>query len=213
VQPFLNPCLTDTELEQAKSFVTQKPGRSPLRLLFVGALDSNKGVLRALEVVRLVRASGVDAKLEVVGDGIERTVLERKIVESGLNESVTLHGWLPRTALGEIYTRNHLFLLTSQSEGWPKVLSEAMAYGVVPIASAISCIPDYLNRFQVGRTLTWSNLPAFARAAVDYAHAPTAWQSESARAMAAARHFTYSHYLHQVRALLNLPTVPGAPTH
>jgi glycosyltransferase involved in cell wall biosynthesis len=209
VRPFLNPCLTDAELEEAKVLAARKPAMYPLRLLFVGTLDSNKGVLRTLEIVRLVRSCGVDAQLEVVGDGPERPALERKIVELGMAAAVTLHGWLPRTVLGEIYARNHLYLMTSQTEGWPKVLSEAMAYGVVPIASAISCIPDYLKKFQVGRTVPWSDLPAFAEAALAYARAPGNWQAESARAMTAAAEFTYSSYLNEVRALLNLPTDAG----
>ena len=207
IRPFFNPCLDDSELAQAGRLAAQKPPVNPIGIVFVGNLNPNKGVLRALEIVRLVRSSGVEVKFEVVGDGIERPALERKIAEFGMTEAVTLHGWLPRTALGVIYARNHLFLMTSQTEGWPKVLSEAMAYGVVPIASAISCIPDYLNRFQVGRTVPWSDLPAFAQAAMDYVRASNAWQAESSRALIAAAHFTYSNYLNQVRALLNLPTV------
>ena len=207
VRPFFNPCLDDSELAHAVQLAAQKPPMDSLGIVFVGNLNPNKGVLRALEIVRLVRAAGVNATLEVVGDGMERPALESKINEWEMSQLVSLHGWLPRTALGEIYARNHLFLMTSQSEGWPKVLSEAMAYGVVPIASAISCIPDYLKEFQVGRTVPWSDLPAFAQAAVDYARAPEGWQAESSRALAAARHFTYSNYLNQVRGLLNLPTV------
>lgn len=211
IRPFFNPCLDDSELAQAGRLAAQKAPLNPLGIVFVGNLNPNKGVLRAFEIVRLVCAAGIDAKLEVVGDGIERLALERKIAEFGMSAAVTLHGWLPRTVLGEIYARNHLFLMTSQTEGWPKVLSEAMAYGVVPLASAISCIPDYLKEFQVGRTLPWSDLPAFAQAAMDYARTPDKWQAESSRALAAARYFTYSHYLTQVSALLNLP--PDAPTH
>ncbi len=213
VRPFLNPCLDDAELTQARLLTARKPALNPLRLLFVGTLDPNKGVLRALEIVRLVRAHGADVRFEVVGNGVERLALEREIAEWGMAEAVTLHGWLPRTALGEIYARNHLILLTSESEGWPKVLSEAMAYGVVPVASAISCIPDYLTKFHVGRAVPWSDLPAFAQAALAYARAPGTWQTESSRAMAAAGQFSYSNYLNQVRELLNLPPSTDAPAH
>ena len=204
VRPFFNPCLDDTELAQAGRLAVQKPPVKPLGIVFVGNLNPNKGVLRALEIVRLIRSSGVDAKLEVVGDGAERPLLEQKIAESGMTDAVTLHGWLPRTALGEIYARNHLFLMTSRTEGWPKVLSEAMAYGVVPIASAISCIPDYLGKFRTGQTMAWDDLPAFAEAAMSYYRTPSRWRQESARAVAVAKQFSYSNYLKQVRALLGL---------
>lgn len=206
VRPFLNPCLTEAELLEAEGWAARKPALRPLRLLFVGTLDSNKGALRALEVVRLVRASCGQAHFEVVGDGVERPALERKIVELEMADAVTVHGWLPRTALGEIYARSHLLLMTSQSEGWPKVLSEAMAYGVVPLASAISCIPHYLKELHVGRTVPWTDVSGFARAAIEYVRGPNVWRAESSRALAAARRFTYTNYLNQVRALLKLPT-------
>lgn len=204
IRPFFNPCLDDSELAQAGRLAAQKPAVDPLGIVFVGNLNPNKGVLRAVEIVRLLRASGVVVKFEVVGDGMERPALERKIIEYGMTGTVTLHGWLPRTALGEIYARNHLFLMTSQTEGWPKVLSEAMAYGVVPIASAISCIPDYLQKFQVGRTVPWLDLPAFAEAALKYYRTPDTWRRESARAMAVAEQFSYANYLMQVKSLFGL---------
>jgi glycosyltransferase involved in cell wall biosynthesis len=204
IRSFLNPCLTELELEEGRTLAAQKASLNPLRLLFVGSLGPNKGVLRALDIVRLVRSSGVDARFEVVGDGIERPALERKIIEYGMTGTVSLHGWLPRTALGEIYARNHLILMTSQTEGWPKVLSEAMAYGVVPVASAISCIPDYLESFKVGRTVAWNSLERFAGAVLDYSRAPGQWEQESRLAMEAAPRFSYSRYLQEVSKLLGL---------
>jgi glycosyltransferase involved in cell wall biosynthesis len=140
----------------------------------------------------------------VVGDGPERAELERRIREWGLSEGTRLHGWLPRTALGDVYARNHCILMTSRSEGWPKVLSEAMAYGVVPVASAISCVSDWLQRFGTGRTARWDVPQEFATAILAYARTPQLWSQESARALEAARHFSYSTYLAAVQNLLRL---------
>ena len=41
----------------------------------------------------------------------------------------------------------YLMLFPSESEGWPKVLSEGKAYGVVPVTSDVSSIPQYLREF------------------------------------------------------------------
>jgi glycosyltransferase involved in cell wall biosynthesis len=204
VHSFYNPCLTDSELAEARQLAKRKPPLEPLHLLFVGALNSNKGVLRALETVRLVQSAGVRVRFEVVGDGPERAELERRIREWGLSEGTRLHGWLPRTALGDVYARNHCILMTSRSEGWPKVLSEAMAYGVVPVASAISCVSDWLQRFGTGRTARWDVPQEFATAILAYARTPQLWSQESARALEAARHFSYSTYLAAVQNLLRL---------
>ena len=38
------------------------------------------------------------------------------------------------------YQSNHFLILPSKSEGWPKVVAEAMFWGCVPIASPVSCV-------------------------------------------------------------------------
>ena len=43
------------------------------------------------------------------------------------------------------YASSHVLVLTSESEGFPKVISEAMAYGCVPIVTRVGAIPEALN--------------------------------------------------------------------
>jgi glycosyltransferase involved in cell wall biosynthesis len=44
-----------------------------------------------------------------------------------------------------MYARAHVLVLTSESEGFPKVIAEAMAFGCIPIATAVGAIPEMLN--------------------------------------------------------------------
>ena len=43
------------------------------------------------------------------------------------------------------YASSHVLVLTSESEGFPKVIAEAMAYGCVPIVTGVGAIPEVLN--------------------------------------------------------------------
>lgn len=43
------------------------------------------------------------------------------------------------------YASSQVLVLTSESEGFPKVISEAMAYGCVPIVTRVGSIPEVLN--------------------------------------------------------------------
>ncbi len=43
------------------------------------------------------------------------------------------------------YAYSHVLVLTSESEGFPKVISEAMAFGCVPVVTAVGAIPEVLN--------------------------------------------------------------------
>jgi len=47
--------------------------------------------------------------------------------------------------LKEVYKASHFLILASQSEGWPKAVAEAMFFGCIPVATAVSCVPWMLG--------------------------------------------------------------------
>jgi glycosyltransferase involved in cell wall biosynthesis len=205
VHPFFNPCLTDEELASARQVAAGKVLSQPIRLLLVGRLEAAKGVGCALQILAAVRARGIAGVLDLVGDGPERPSFERMASELGVDADVRFHGWLPRPALAPLYAQAHLMLFPTSSEGWPKVLSEAMAYGVVPVAGAVSSIPQYLGDFHTGRSFPPHDLAAFADAICWYAAHPDRWKEEAENGARAASAFTYSSYLAAVARLLELP--------
>jgi glycosyltransferase involved in cell wall biosynthesis len=205
VHPFLNPCLTEMELEEGRCAAAQKTLGDSVNLLFVGRLENEKGAGHAIRVLERLRARAIDAKLDLVGDGPERGTFEALARQLGADDIIRFHGWLKRTVLGTLFSQAHFLLLpTVASEGWPKVLSEAMAYGAVPLAGRVSCISQYLERFRSGRAIPADDEQAFVEAIATYAATPTAWQEESMRAVEAAALFTYSRHVENVRALLDL---------
>ncbi len=211
VASFINPCLTDSEIGEAERKCAGKLLTSPLRCILVGRVETEKGVGRALEILARLKAAGCDATLDIVGDGPGRAEFEEQAHDLGVSCSTTFHGWLPRTALSPLFTRAHVTVFPSETEGWPKVLSEGMAYGVVPVASRVSCIPQYLEKFGTGRTFDAHDVNGFVGAIAWYVEHPSAWKEESQRAVVAARLFSYSRFLEAVRALLEVPAGRTAP--
>ena len=208
IHPFLNPCLTNAELTEARELGTEKQLKEPVQILFVGRLEKAKGVQRSLNIVERLVREGIQVSLDLVGDGPQRAQFEQATAKLGISEFVKFHGWLPRTVLPTLYESAHFLLLpTSSSEGWPKVLGEAMAYGVVPVSTNVSSIPQYLRRFETGRTFEPQDLEGFVGAFRWYAAHPEIWKEESLRGMKAAVGFTYDAYVTQVRALMNLPSI------
>jgi glycosyltransferase involved in cell wall biosynthesis len=203
VHSFYNPCLTDSERVAGREVALSKTLGSPVRLLFVGRLERAKGVERALHVVAQLIAGGTPVVLDLIGDGPARPEFEALIRDLGIDDHVRLHGWIPRPELAPFYGAAHIFLLPStSSEGWPKVLGEAMAYGAVPVASDISSIPGNLKYFECGRACPAEDVAAYVKAILEYVHSPQQWALESRRAAAAAEHFTYTSYLSAVKTLL-----------
>jgi glycosyltransferase involved in cell wall biosynthesis len=134
----------------------------------------------------------------------ERGQFESQAAAVGLQDEVRFCGWLPRQALASYYARAHLRRDYSSSEGWPKVLSEGMAYGVVPMTSDVSSIPQLLASFRAGRAVDAKDREGFVAAIVEYVRNPDLWKTESRNAAAAAGSFTYEAYLSAVRDLLDL---------
>jgi glycosyltransferase involved in cell wall biosynthesis len=206
VHSFLNPCLTDEEVDDGRAVAAAKRLAAPVRLLFVGRLDRDKGVDDILAAAARLVQAGVPFELDLVGDGPR--IEEYRRTAAALAAPVRIHGWMPRAAIGRLYAEAHLFLLPSASEGWPKVISEAMAYGVVPIASHVSSIPGILAAFATGTTIAPGDPEALARAIRSYVDDGERWQRESRHAAASAPRFSYANYLQRVKQLLHLPASP-----
>lgn len=204
IHAFLNPCLTRQELQEGQVAAEEKQMGEPLRLLYVGRIEKAKGVERALTILQRLSGKGIDARLDLVGDGPERAELERVAATLGVTDEVAFHGWQPRHLLDQYYASAHIFLLPSNSEGWPKVLSEAMAYGVVPLASPVSSIPYYLSTLKTGRAIDARDIDAYVETIMQYRAHPDQWQEEARAGAQAAASFSYGAYLTAVQRLLGV---------
>lgn len=204
VVSFPNPCFTREEWHRAGIEVGRKALCPPVQLLFVGALTANKGADVAVGTLASLRERGVGARLVVAGDGVERPALERLARERGLEEEVVFLGFMPRSALAEHYRRAHFVVLPSRSEGWPKVLSEGMAHGAVPIASAVSSIPQVLAEAGCGVAVRSFDPRDYADAILGYLRDPEPWKREAIAGCTYAERFTYEAHVKRVRALLEL---------
>jgi glycosyltransferase involved in cell wall biosynthesis len=151
---------------------------------------------------------GIDATLDVAGEGPEGSQLRQLIAELGLSSRVRLHGWLTPSQMCAHYERAHFALLPSRSEGWPKVLSEAMAYGAVPVAGAVSCIPEVLAHTGTGVACPPNEVGSFADAIEDLLHDPARWAAYRRSGHASAALFTYEAYVDQVRRMLGQAPKP-----
>ncbi|MCB0018307.1 MAG: glycosyltransferase family 4 protein [Anaerolineales bacterium] len=200
IHSFLNPSLTLEEYGEAKEAARRKELALPLQLIFVGRVETAKGIGRALEIVAELEC---EACLHVIGDGPEKSRFQAQAQALGIGDQVIFHGWVSREQISTYYEQAHFILLPSEaSEGWPKVLSEAMAYGAVPIASNISSIPQILGKFGVGKAIPPVFTNRFADAIRQYLADPTQWHAESQAGSEAAFHFTYRAYLEAVRELI-----------
>jgi len=100
-------------------------------ILGVGRLDSQKSFHILVEAFALLRKR-FPARLVLIGEGVERTRLERLALELGIGDDVLLPGFMenPFSAMRAA----SVFALSSMYEGFGNVIVEAMALGC-PVVS------------------------------------------------------------------------------
>ncbi len=150
----IKPFFTATYSDSDKIILPKKSFTAPFKMIFVGTLSEGKRPLYALKIVELLLQKGVDIRIDFYGEGSERQHLENFIQRQNLQNAAKLHGNQDELVVREAYKNSHFLNLSSKSEGWPKVVAEAMFWGVVPIASSVSCVPTMLNFGERGVLLT-----------------------------------------------------------
>jgi glycosyltransferase involved in cell wall biosynthesis len=111
-------------------------------ILTVGRLSTEKGHADLLAAVRLLLRDRPHfaIRLILVGDGIERSALERAAAAPDLASSVIFTGQCSN--VWPYYALADVFALPSLSEGSPNALLEAMAAGVPIVACKVGGVPE-----------------------------------------------------------------------
>lgn len=130
--PFFTSMMTGEQVHHAAQFAAGKQLHQPLRVLFSGRLAPEKRVSALVEALALADRAGLAFEAAFVGDGIERPRIEQQLRELHLTDKVQLVGAVPfDEGLRWNEWADCLVLPSKNSEGWPKVIAEAMCYGLV----------------------------------------------------------------------------------
>lgn len=118
------------------------PPLPPLRLIQVARLVPVKAQDLLLEALALLARQGVPVECRLVGDGPERSRLEKLISKWGLADQVSLLGARPEEEVARLYEESHVAVLSSKSEGTPMTVVEAMAKGRPVVAPHLTALPE-----------------------------------------------------------------------
>lgn len=122
-----------------------------------------KGFDRAIELIRLLVARGVDARFDIYGpDGGVQAALERQVKAAGLEKRICFHGPIERTRLASVAACNSFFLQLSRFEGLGMGVVEAMQLGLVPVTTPAGQIARYVDA-TTGVRVDEADLPAAAQ--------------------------------------------------
>ena len=166
------------------------PG-GPLRLVNIGRFSEQKGQVLLIEAMAKVHAAHPQVHLTLVGDGELRGELERTIAALGLQDAVTLTGWLDEAGVRRELAAAHALILPSFAEGLPMVVMEAMAAARPVIATYIAGIPELVRPGETGWLVPAGDIDALAEAVGEMAATPAetlAQMGQAGRARVLLRH-------------------------
>jgi glycosyltransferase involved in cell wall biosynthesis len=118
------------------------------RIGIVGRLVPVKRVDIFIQTIALLNHWGVECTGVVIGDGPQRTELEELSNRLGISQNIEFKGFVD-PALFEIRQVN-ILIMTSEHEGLPMTLLEALALKIPVVAHNVGGIPEVLDFGQSG---------------------------------------------------------------
>lgn len=133
------------------------------RVIAVGRLDYQKGFDRLIQAWEIVYKSGKynDWRLDIFGQGEWKEMLQGMIDERGLNSSAFINK--PTKNIGKEYAESAMLVMSSNYEGFPMVMIEAMACGLPVVAFDFKCGPkDIISDGENGLIIRNGDIEALA---------------------------------------------------
>lgn len=115
------------------------------RLCCTGTISFRKGQHIILEALTKLPATlRSEIRVDFIGDGAERSLLEQYAIDNGMSEQIRFLGSVPNA---EVYLRlaeSNIYILMSNNEGLPISIIEAMRVGLPIISTKVSGIPELI---------------------------------------------------------------------
>ncbi|MBN3583025.1 glycosyltransferase family 4 protein [Algoriphagus aestuarii] len=198
LKSFFTATYSVSEIEPCKPRLLTEP----IKMVFVGGLVPGKRPLISCKTLKLLRESGLDASLDLYGEGPERLIIENYIQENRLEEFIELKGNQSSQTIKEAFREAHFLIFTSESEGWPKVVAESMFWACLPITTAVSCVPEMVGWGERG-VLVSPNPEGVCKKIQHFLDEPEDYQRVTQNAMEWSRVYTLEKFEAEIEEVLN----------
>jgi glycosyltransferase involved in cell wall biosynthesis len=148
-------------------------------------IERYKGYDQLVAALPVILQSVPTARFLLVGNGPDRSRVEKLIAQAGVQEAVVFAGFVPDDELPEHYNLCDLFAMPSKAEGFGIVYLEALACGKPVLAGNKDGSRDALANGELGVLIDPDNIAEIANSIIqllqgDYPH-PLVYQPEQLR--------------------------------
>ncbi|OMP31327.1 hypothetical protein BKM32_08920 [Mangrovimonas sp. DI 80] len=130
--------------------------------LTIGRLHEIKGIDLILKALKELKEQGETFTYRVIGEGKEREVLERLIVDLGLEDQVVLEGKQTHEMIVDHLRNTDIYIQYSLSEGFCNAVLEAQAMGCLCVVSNGGALPENVLDGETGWVVSKNNPKALA---------------------------------------------------
>ncbi len=132
-----------------KRYINNKPNT----VLFIHHLSSRKGSRLLPLILERTLKKDKNFIFNIIGNGPDFNYLKKWIKTSNYKKNINLYKNIPLTSIQNFYLKSDILILPSLAEGFPRVILEAMYYGVPYVAFNVGCVweisPQSLKKFIV----------------------------------------------------------------
>ena len=119
--------------QQSRDYLTQEFGNNGLKIVQVGRLDEVKNHRFSLEIASQLKKRQINFTLYIIGQGSLDRQLKQKVIDMSLSDDVKFLGM--RTDITELMAGADYMIMPSLHEGFPVVLVESQAVGLMSLVS------------------------------------------------------------------------------
>jgi glycosyltransferase involved in cell wall biosynthesis len=150
-----------------------------------------------------------DARLDIVGQGPDRTRLERLAWSLQLAHHVRFHGYLPGHVRDELAAQAWVAVCPSSFEGWGVTCVEASARGLPVVASNVNGLRDSVRDGETGVLVPYGDSAALAGVLIDLLGDPERRRLMGAAGWLWAGLHSWDRSASELRAVLNGYRIPS----
>ena len=184
------------------------PAGGPIRLIIACRQEANKGTDVVIKSLPAILEMVPSAVLDVVGGGSLIPELKLLALSLGVESKVNFHGKVSQAEVLNLLGTAHIFCYpTTASEGFPKVVLEALANGLPVVTTNVSVLPILIGK-GCG-TLIEPTPDGLASAVSGIVNDAKRYEEMSAVALAVASEFTLEKWRAQIADNLRNAWNPG----
>jgi len=135
-------------------------------ILCMGRLKPQKSVDVLIRAIPAILKEFPDLRVDIVGQGPDRTRLERLAWSTGLASHVRFHGYVRAEVRDQISAEAWISVCPSSFEGWGVVCMEASARGLPVVASNVAGLRESIRDGETGVLFPYGDQDALAKAVV-----------------------------------------------